>query len=62
MFDKHPGYRRFGWVGNRISDSDMVKLYKRKIKTKKPISVQVAEAVTQYLEIKGDKKRNRKIS
>lgn len=49
MFDKHPGYRRFGWVGNRISDNDMAKLYRRKIKTKKPITVQVAEAVKQYL-------------
>lgn len=49
MFDKHPGYKRFTWVGNKISDEDMAALYQRKAATKKPITRQVAEAVSQYI-------------
>ena len=49
MFEKNYGYRRFTWVGNRISDDDMAVLYRRKVHTKQPITVQVAEAVRQYI-------------
>ena len=46
------GYRKFTWVGNRIADKDMASLYLLKQKTRKPITLLVAEAVSQYLLIK----------
>ena len=45
-------YRKFTWVGNRIADEDMASLYRLKQETRKPITVLVAEAVSQYLLIK----------
>lgn len=42
-------YKKYEWVGNRISDSDMDKLYKMKRKTKRPITELVAEAVSIYV-------------
>lgn len=49
-FDMANKYPKYTWVGNRISESDMEKLYHLKLQTKKPITVLVAEAVKQYLE------------
>jgi hypothetical protein len=45
-------YRKFTWVGNRIPDEDMASLYRLKQETRKPITVLVAEAVSQYLSIR----------
>jgi hypothetical protein len=42
-------YTRYNWVGNRIAESDMAALYKRKKATKKSITAMVAEAVSQYV-------------
>ncbi|ODS33199.1 MAG: hypothetical protein SCARUB_01677 [Candidatus Scalindua rubra] len=51
-------YARYAWVGNRIDDEDMARLYYHKQETKKPITMQVQEAVKLYLkeieERKGD--------
>jgi hypothetical protein len=38
-------YSRYTWVGNRISKSDMAKLYNLKVKTKTPITLIVSQAV-----------------
>ncbi len=43
------GYRKYSWVGNRIEDNDMERLYNIKEKTKKPITEMVAEAIKEYL-------------
>lgn len=43
------GYRKYSWVGNRIADNDMEKLYRIKKKIKKPITEMVAEAIKEYL-------------
>ncbi len=43
------GYRKYSWVGSKISDDDMEKLYRIKEKTKKPITEIVAEAIKEYL-------------
>ena len=43
------GYRKFNWVGNKISDTDMVELHRIKQKHKIPITKQVAQAVREYL-------------
>lgn len=45
-------YRKFTWVGNRIADEDMASLYRLKQQIRKPITVLVAEAVSQYLSMK----------
>ncbi|MCZ7401071.1 MAG: hypothetical protein O8C61_02485 [Candidatus Methanoperedens sp.] len=42
-------YPKYAWVGNRISESDMVALYKMKQQTRRPITELVAEAVSQYI-------------
>ena len=43
------GYRKFNWVGNKISDTDMVELHRIKQKHKIPITKQVAQAVREYI-------------
>jgi len=43
---------KYGWVGNRIAESDMASLYRMKMKTRRPITAMVAEAVSQYLQSK----------
>ena len=42
-------YPRYAWIGNRISEEDMGSLYRLKQMTGKPITVLVAEAVSQFL-------------
>ena len=42
-------YPKYPWIGNRISEEVMASLYRLKQQTRKPITVLVAEAVTQYL-------------
>ena len=42
----HPKYP---WIGNRISKEHMSALYHLKQQTRKPITILVAEAVSQYL-------------
>ncbi len=46
-------YPKYGWVGNRIAESDMSALYRMKMETRQPITAMVAEAVSQYLQSKG---------
>lgn len=41
-------YRKYTWIGNRLSEKDMQKLYRLKEKTGKPITMLVAEAVGIY--------------
>ena len=43
------GYRKYSWIGNKVTDEDMEKLYKIKEKTKKKITEMVAEAVKEYV-------------
>ena len=43
-------YRSYSWVGNRISESDMAKLYRLKQIKRKPITCLVAEAVREFLD------------
>ena len=45
-------YPKYAWIGNRISEEDMASLYRLKQQTRKPITVLVAEAISQYLSIK----------
>jgi hypothetical protein len=45
-----PRYPHYSWVGNRISESDMEKLYKLKVKTKTPITRLVSQAVREFLD------------
>ena len=47
-------YPRYTWVGNRISEEDMKKLYEIKKATRKPITRMVAEAVSIYLKRHGE--------
>ncbi len=42
-------YPRYGWVGNKISKGDMKVLYQLKLKSKRPITAMVAEAVRKYV-------------
>ena len=42
-------YTKFTWVGNKIADKDMERLYKLKATTRKTITQMVAEAVIQYI-------------
>ena len=49
-------YRKYTWVGNKIEEEDMKQLYANKQKTKKKITVQVKEAVKDYVnKLKNDK-------
>lgn len=43
------GFRKYTWIGNRISRDDMARLYRMKEKTKRPITSLVAEAVSCYV-------------
>ena len=43
-------YPRYPWVGNRISESDMERLYNLKVKTKTPITRIVSQAVKEFLD------------
>lgn len=43
-------YPKYTWVGNRIDDEDMRKLFQLKQITGKPITQLVAEAVSQFVE------------
>ncbi len=43
------GYKKYSWIGNKISDDDMGKLYRIKKKTRIPITQMVAEAVKEYI-------------
>ena len=43
------GYSKYMWVGNRIAEADMSKMYCLKQRNKKPITQMVAEAVSQYV-------------
>ena len=45
-----PRYPRYSWIGNRISESDMEKLYRLKVKTKTPITRLVSQAVKEFLD------------
>jgi len=42
-------YPKYAWIGNRVSEEDMASLYRLKQQTKKPITVLVAEAISNYL-------------
>jgi len=42
-------YRRFTWIGNKLTDDDMKELYTLKLSTGKTITQLVAEAVRQYI-------------
>lgn len=41
--------KKYNWVGNRIEEGDMTKLYHLSKKTRKPITLLVKEAIEQYL-------------
>ncbi len=43
------GYTKYAWVGNRISDDNMAELYRMKLRTHRPITALVAEAVNNYV-------------
>lgn len=45
-------YPKYGWVGNKISESDMAALFRLKLKTHRPITEHVAEAVSVYVKEK----------
>ncbi len=42
-------YTKYTWVGNRIAEADMADLYRMKLRTRRPITVLVAEAVSSYI-------------
>jgi hypothetical protein len=46
---------RYNWVGNRIAQDDMASLYAMKESTRRPITVLVAEAVSEYIKARGRK-------
>jgi len=46
---KVKSYTRYAWVGNRITQEDMARLYAIKERTRIPITKLVADAVKQYL-------------
>lgn len=48
--EEKPRYPRYSWVGNRISKSDMERLYNLKVKTKTPITRLVSQAVKEFLD------------
>ena len=43
-------YPKYTWVGNRISKSDMARLFYLKQKIRTPITVLVSDAVKQFLD------------
>lgn len=43
-------FKKFAWVGNRISDEDMSRLYQIKLERRIPITKLVAEAVRDFIE------------
>jgi len=43
------GCTKYAWVGNRISEADMAYLYRMKLRTRRPITALVAEAVSSYI-------------
>ena len=48
-------YPRYTWVGNRISKSDMERLYNLKVKTKTPITRIISQAVKEFLDKQDEK-------
>jgi hypothetical protein len=46
-------YPKYTWVGNRISEEDMKRLYELKKANRKPITRMVVEAVKIYLDRHG---------
>jgi hypothetical protein len=42
-------FRKYAWVGNKIAEEDMAKLYAIKSEKKIPITKQVSDAVRKYL-------------
>lgn len=44
------GVSKYAWIGNKISEESMKRLYMMKQAVKKPITVMVAEAVNEYIE------------
>jgi len=52
---EEPRYPHYSWVGNRISKSDMERLYKLKVKTKTPITRIVSQAVKEFLDKQDEK-------
>ncbi len=52
---------RYNWVGNRILAEDMASLYKMKQSTRRPITVLVAEAVSEYIKARGCKSPTQEI-
>ena len=42
-------YRKYTWIGNRVSDKDMQMLYCIRKETGKHITIMVAEAISEYL-------------
>jgi len=42
-------FRKYAWVGNKIAEEDMAKMYAIKSKKKIPITKQVSDAVKKYL-------------
>ena len=43
-------YPKYTWIGNKITEENMAKLYHIKTATKKPITLLVAEAIDHYLQ------------
>ncbi len=43
-------YRKYTWIGNKISSEDMAKLHQIKLQTGRKITEQVAEAIREYLQ------------
>jgi hypothetical protein len=46
---------RYNWVGNLIAQTDLANLYAMKQSTRRPITVLVAEAVSEYIKARGCK-------
>lgn len=46
--------RKYNWIGNRVDAEDMTKLHNLSKECKKPITLLVKEAITEYL-VKGEK-------
>ena len=46
---------RYNWVGNRILAEDMASFYKMKQSTRRPITVLMAEALSEYIKVRGRK-------
>ena len=48
--DMKRSYPKYAWVGNRISSTNMARLYRLKQKTKIPITRIVSQAVNEFLD------------